>query len=245
MTWVTNQRRLTSSSKHCRSPARSATTAKPLPSITSAGSTRRLAINQRRLTSTTKHCRSIAKLTTKAAKPRPRQPRPGVYSALNDKLVTLDFYNQALPLYRQVDDKGGEATTLNNLGTVYDDLGDKPAALAFYIQALPLRRQVGDKPGEAATLNNLGLVYDDLGDKPAALDFYTQALSLYRQVGDKAAKPPPSTTLVESTMTWVTNQQHSPSIIKHCRSHAKSVTKAAKPSPSTTWPLLPIRLGIL
>jgi Flp pilus assembly protein TadD len=62
-----------------------------------------------------------------------------------------------------VGDKGGEATTLNNLGSVYDDLGEKAKALEYYEQALPLRRQVGDKGGEAATLNNLGgsTIYDD------------------------------------------------------------------------------------
>ncbi len=108
-----------------------------------------------------------------------------VYTTLGDKPVALDFFNQALPLYRQIGDKRGEATTLNNLGTVYDDLGDKPTALDFYNQALPLYRQIGDKPGEAATLNNIGGVYSALGDKSAALDFFNQALPLTRQVGDK------------------------------------------------------------
>ena len=53
-------------------------------------------------------------------------------------------------------DRGGEATTLNNIGAVYDALGDKRKALDFYEQALPLQRQVGDRGGEATTLNNIG-----------------------------------------------------------------------------------------
>ena len=39
----------------------------------------------------------------------------------------------------------GEATTLNNLGSVYDSLGEKQEALRYYEEALPLRRQVGDR----------------------------------------------------------------------------------------------------
>ena len=82
-------------------------------------------------------------------------------------------------------DRGGEATTLNNIGGVYSALGDKRKALDFYEQALPLRRQVGDRGGEATTLNNIGGVYSALGDKRKALDSYEQALPLLHQVGDR------------------------------------------------------------
>ncbi|MDT9324106.1 MAG: tetratricopeptide repeat protein, partial [Limnospira sp. PMC 1290.21] len=68
--------------------------------------------------------------------------------------------NQALPLRRAVGDRGGEATTLNNIGRVYDSLGEKQTALDYHNQALPLLRAVADRGGEATTLNNIGLVYD-------------------------------------------------------------------------------------
>ena len=71
-----------------------------------------------------------------------------VYSALGEKRKALDYYEQALPLIRQVGDRAGEATTLNNIGGVYAALGDKRKALDYYEQALPLRRQVGDRGGE-------------------------------------------------------------------------------------------------
>ena len=88
------------------------------------------------------------------------------------------YYNRALAVYRQVNDKGGEAE-------MFTGLGDKRKALDFYEQALPLQRQVGDRGGEATTLNNIGGVHDALGDKRKALDFYEQALPLRRQVGDR------------------------------------------------------------
>ncbi|MFN8489023.1 MAG: tetratricopeptide repeat protein [Caldilineaceae bacterium] len=112
----------------------------------------------------------------------------GVYSDLGEKQEALRYYNLALPLRRQVGDKGGEATTLNNLGGVYSDLGKKQEALRYYNLALPLRRQVGDKGGEATTLNNLGAVYRSLGDMQEALRYYNLALPLRCQVGDKGGE---------------------------------------------------------
>ncbi|MCL4252681.1 MAG: tetratricopeptide repeat protein [Anaerolineae bacterium] len=112
----------------------------------------------------------------------------GVYSALGDKQKALVYYEQALPIRREVGDRGGEATTLNNMGGVYDDLGDKQKALVYYEQALPIRREVGDRGGEATTLNNMGLVYDALGDKQKALVYYEQALTIMREVGDRSGE---------------------------------------------------------
>ncbi|MEA5519433.1 CHAT domain-containing tetratricopeptide repeat protein, partial [Limnoraphis robusta] len=111
-----------------------------------------------------------------------------VSSALADADKRLEFYNQSLPLTRQVGDKAGEAVTLNNIGLVYYALGDSQTALDFYNQSLPLTRQVGDKAGEATTLNNIGSVYNALGDRQTALEFYNQSLPLRRQVGDKAGE---------------------------------------------------------
>jgi tetratricopeptide (TPR) repeat protein len=102
---------------------------------------------------------------------------------------------EARLLYRAVGDRGGEATTLNNIGLVYYNLGEKQKALNFYNQALPLRRAVGDSEAlrrnrgeEAITLNNIGRVYDDLGEKQKALDYYNQALPISRAVGDRGGE---------------------------------------------------------
>jgi tetratricopeptide (TPR) repeat protein len=48
-----------------------------------------------------------------------------VYSDLGEKQKALEFYNQALPLFRAVGDREGEATTLNNISRVYNSLGEK------------------------------------------------------------------------------------------------------------------------
>src|SRR5215468_1100895 len=83
---------------------------------------------------------------------------------LGDPGGALDDCQQALPIFRQVGDRAGEAATLNNIGLVYDRHGDSESALRHYQQALPIARQVGNRTGAATTLNNIGGVYARRGD---------------------------------------------------------------------------------
>ena len=92
----------------------------------------------------------------------------------------IDKFQEALTLWRLVEDRQAEAVTLSQLGKGYDLLGEKVTALEFYNEALPLLRAVKDDAGEATTLNNIGLIYDSLGEKQEALKFYDQAIPLLR-----------------------------------------------------------------
>jgi tetratricopeptide (TPR) repeat protein len=53
-----------------------------------------------------------------------------VYFDLGEKQQALNFYNQSLPLSRQVGDKAGEANTLYNIAYVERNRGNLQAALA-------------------------------------------------------------------------------------------------------------------
>ena len=55
------------------------------------------------------------------AKPPPSTTSAACTMSLGDKKKALAFYNQALPLRRDVGDRAGEAATLNNIGGVYDE----------------------------------------------------------------------------------------------------------------------------
>jgi len=128
-----------------------------------------------------------------------------VWDDLGEKRKALDYYEQALPLRRAVGDRGGEATTLNNIGGAWDELGEKRKALDFYEQALSLYRDVGDRGGEAVTLNNIGFVWRQLGENKKALDFYEHWTSTSKpsrfngRSGIAAAKRSRSITSVTST----------------------------------------------
>ncbi|MEB3831876.1 tetratricopeptide repeat protein, partial [Phormidium sp. CCY1219] len=65
-----------------------------------------------------------------------------VYSDIGQPQKALDYYQQALPIMQEVEDRSGEATTLNNIGLVYSDIGQPQEALDYYQQALPIRQEV-------------------------------------------------------------------------------------------------------
>jgi len=64
----------------------------------------------------------------------------GVYNSLGDKEKALNYFGQALPLYRAAEDRSREARALANIGAVYNSLGDGKKALAYYKEALPISR---------------------------------------------------------------------------------------------------------
>lgn len=97
----------------------------------------------------------------------------------------IQKYNQALPLFREVGERAGEAGTLEKMGSVYDALGEKQKALEYYNQALPLYRALNEPGWEATTLNNMGGLYRELGEKQKALEYYNLALPLCRAVRDR------------------------------------------------------------
>src|SRR5262249_54605989 len=105
-----------------------------------------------------------------------------VYNGLGDRQQALDYYQQALPITREVGDRAGEAATLGNIGAVYDNLGDWQQALAYYQQALPITREVGDRAGEAVTRYNIAMIHRANGSLDQAINELELVIDLDRQV---------------------------------------------------------------
>ncbi|MGD1928386.1 MAG: tetratricopeptide repeat protein [Leptolyngbyaceae cyanobacterium] len=97
-------------------------------------------------------------------------------------------HDQALDLYRAVEDHLGEANTLQAVGDVLQFLKRSPEALQHYKQALDLYRAVEDHLGEANTLLAVGNVLQFLKRSPEALQHYEQAIDTFRAVGDRVGE---------------------------------------------------------
>ncbi|HJQ70799.1 MAG TPA: CHAT domain-containing tetratricopeptide repeat protein [Blastocatellia bacterium] len=100
----------------------------------------------------------------------------------------IEKFQQALLLWRALEDRLEEASTLNQIGFFYSTLNDPQQSLHYHNQALPLRRASQDRIGEAITLNNIGTAYLSLGESQKALEYYGQALVLKRSVGDRKSE---------------------------------------------------------
>ncbi|MCW5207012.1 tetratricopeptide repeat protein, partial [Desulfobulbus sp. F5] len=109
-----------------------------------------------------------------------------------EDLYRVSRYSEALPLYeqslainRELGDKEGEGTTLNNISQIYHAQGDYTTALKYLEQSLVIHREVGNRAMEGVTLNNISLIYDARGDSATALTYLEQSLVIRREIGDK------------------------------------------------------------
>ncbi len=86
-----------------------------------------------------------------------------------------------------MEDRGREASTLNNIGLVYSDLGEKQEALKYYNQALPILRSVGDRGVEAITFNNMAFLERDRGNLQQAQTHIQAAIEIVEDLRTKIA----------------------------------------------------------
>lgn len=107
------------------------------------------------------------------------------YNDMGQGKRAVEYFDQALALWRAEGEQNGEALSLNNEGRAFADLGEKEKALDAYSRALALWRATGNRQGEGSTLNNLGRLYRDLGQNQAALDYFNQSLPIWREVENR------------------------------------------------------------
>jgi CHAT domain-containing protein len=110
------------------------------------------------------------------------------YSDEGQGETALGYFNKALPLYNEINERGGAALVLNDMGPTFAGIGQKQKALEAYNKALDIWRALGSREGEALTLNNIGRLYRDLGQQETALDYYNQALPIWRETGNRSGE---------------------------------------------------------
>jgi len=108
------------------------------------------------------------------------------YRSLGQFTRSIELFEQALAIAREIGDRSTEATALGNLGNSYADLGQIPRSIDLSEQALAIARETGDRKNEAIHLGNLATSYGDLGQFTRAIELYEQALAIAREIGDRA-----------------------------------------------------------
>jgi tetratricopeptide (TPR) repeat protein len=91
-----------------------------------------------------------------------------------------------------VQDRVGEAATLNNMGRVYRPLGELHLDFRYYEQALAILQDIGDRVNQAVTLNNMVMIHIEEGNLDEAESLILkvididQVLNLPAQAEDRA-----------------------------------------------------------
>jgi len=96
----------------------------------------------------------------------------------------LAYYQGALIIHRNMDNKPSQAFDLNMIGTVYRDLGQLEDALAKYNEALDIAAGNDLKEAEAFTRREMGLIYQVTKKFDFALENFRTALRLHEDLGD-------------------------------------------------------------
>jgi tetratricopeptide (TPR) repeat protein len=95
----------------------------------------------------------------------------------------MEYYNKSLKIAEEIEDKGGIAQALNNIGVLFFNKLDNNRALEFYEKSFKLREEIADKEGIANSLGNIGRVYLLQKNYPKALEFGERSMKLSRELG--------------------------------------------------------------
>lgn len=95
------------------------------------------------------------------------------------------YYQQALALYNQNDDRKGQINCLLMLGAVQRQLGEYSEAVETYLEGLAACRPLGWRHGEAFLLANLGNTWFSVADYAQAGQRHRAALEICRMVDDR------------------------------------------------------------
>jgi tetratricopeptide (TPR) repeat protein len=106
----------------------------------------------------------------------------------NQLAEALHHYQKALIMSREIGDRAGEGTTLNNISQIYRAWGRNDEALKTLEECLAIYREIGDRAGEGTTLNNISQVYDAWGRYDEALKALEESLAIRREIGDRAGE---------------------------------------------------------
>jgi CHAT domain-containing protein/tetratricopeptide (TPR) repeat protein len=113
----------------------------------------------------------------------------GIQQVQTGKLQeAVQSWEQALQIYREIQDRLGEGKAIGNLGIAYDYLGNYPKAIAYQKQSLVIAREIKDRWGEGNALNNLGNSHRSLGEYNKAIEYHQQSLVIAREIKDPKAQ---------------------------------------------------------
>ncbi len=96
-----------------------------------------------------------------------------------------DLFSRALDLHREVGDRAGMATTLNNLAWTVWIIGDLTRGEELSTTAMEMHRETGDDLGVTLSLNNLAWIAMERGDYPRAESYFARVVASHRERGDR------------------------------------------------------------
>ena len=107
------------------------------------------------------------------------------YFSLNNRKKCIESLNDALGIFREIQDRRSEALALANLGTAYVFLANDPMrAIDVLQQAITKLEILNDRDTEAGALDKMGVAWHNMGKPEMAGLSFQHALELFHAAGD-------------------------------------------------------------
>jgi len=94
------------------------------------------------------------------------------------------YFQQAIDLSREIEDKREESSSLFNLGSVCHDTREFELAKQFLNQSLLICKQTSNKKGQAKVYHQLGIVTQALHEYDEAIDNFEQSFMIKEELQD-------------------------------------------------------------
>lgn len=103
---------------------------------------------------------------------------------LSEFEAAIEYFDNALPIFRQINDNTGISRTLNGIGNVHLNLSSFDKAIEFYDESIYTLQSIGDLNFETSVLSNRGLAFQQSGNLRASLNNYLESLSISKSTGN-------------------------------------------------------------
>ena len=100
----------------------------------------------------------------------------------------IESLEQALPIWREMNESSLEAWSLLRIGYAYSELSQQAKGIDYLGQALSLYQAAKNRSGEGEALLRMGTVYIRMTQYEKAFEHLQQALAIYREVKNRAGE---------------------------------------------------------
>jgi len=99
--------------------------------------------------------------------------------------ASLEYFQKALKIYKELNDKEASASMYDNIGNVYLLQDDLDKALDCFIESRDISLSINSDRTLCKALTNCGLVSFKLKNLDKALNYYIEALPIYKELEEK------------------------------------------------------------
>jgi tetratricopeptide (TPR) repeat protein len=140
--------------------------------------------------------RAAKKITTEALKHIDRKKSKNEYARclnllgmVNDDMGDYDsplqYYQKAVRINEETQNKAGIASATNNIGLYYWTKGDLENALSHFKKALKVWKEANNRVGIGVASGNLGIAYCSMGDLNKGLKYFLENLEVSQEINHK------------------------------------------------------------